>query len=90
MAQSVKNPPAIQETWVRPLGWEGMEDGMATRSSILARRIATDRGAWRAASCGITKGQMRLSTAVVVLFVLKKGKSSQNLQSVSLDSEKNG
>ena len=32
----VKNPPAIQETWVRPLGWENpLEEGMGTHSSIL-------------------------------------------------------
>ena len=40
MAQSVKNPPAMQETWVRALGWEDpLEEGMATHSSILAWRI---------------------------------------------------
>ena len=36
----VKNPPAIQETQVRSLGWEdALEQGMATHSSILAWRI---------------------------------------------------
>ena len=36
----VKNPPAMQETWVRSLGWEDpLEKGMATHSSILAWRI---------------------------------------------------
>ena len=36
MAQLVKNPPAMQETWVRPLGWEDpLEKGKATYSSIL-------------------------------------------------------
>ena len=36
----VKNPPAMQETWVRSLGWEDpLEKGMATHSSILVRRI---------------------------------------------------
>ena len=36
----VKNPPAVQETWVRSLGWENpLEKGMATHSSILAWRI---------------------------------------------------
>ena len=36
----VKNPPAMQETWVRSLGWEDpLEEGMATHSSILAWRI---------------------------------------------------
>ena len=47
VAQLVENPPAMQETWVRPLGWEDpLEDGMATHSSILAWRIPMDRGAW--------------------------------------------
>ena len=36
----VKNPPAMQETWVRFLGWEdALEEGMATHSSILVWRI---------------------------------------------------
>ena len=40
VAQLVKNPPAMQETRVRSLGWEGpLEKGMATLSSILAWRI---------------------------------------------------
>ena len=37
MAQLVKNPPPVQETWVRSLGWEDpLEKGKATHSSILA------------------------------------------------------
>jgi len=40
VAQKVKNPPAMQETWVQSLGWaDPMEKGMATHSSILAWRI---------------------------------------------------
>ena len=40
MAQLVKNLPAMQETWVRSLGWEdALEKGKATHSSILAWRI---------------------------------------------------
>ena len=40
VAQLVKNLPAIQETWVRSLGWEDpLEKGKATHSSILAWRI---------------------------------------------------
>ena len=36
----VKNPRAMQEIWVRSLGWEDpLEDGIATHSSILAWRI---------------------------------------------------
>ena len=40
MAQPVKNPPAMQKTWVRSLGQEDpLEKGMATHSSILAWEI---------------------------------------------------
>ena len=40
MAQRVKNPPAMWETWVQSLGWEDtLEEGMANHSSILAWRI---------------------------------------------------
>ena len=40
VAQLVKNPPAVRETWVRSLGWEDpLEKGKATHSSILAWRI---------------------------------------------------
>ena len=56
MAQMVKNPPAIQETWVRFLGWDDpLEEGMATHSSILAWRIPVERGAWQAIVYGIAK-----------------------------------
>ena len=40
VAQLVKNPPAMQETWVQSLGWEdSLEKGTATHSSILAWTI---------------------------------------------------
>jgi len=36
-AQLVKNPPAMQETWVQSLGWKDpLEQGETTHSSILA------------------------------------------------------
>jgi len=39
VAQKVKNLPAMQETWVRSLGWEdALEKGVSTHSSILAWR----------------------------------------------------
>ena len=54
----VKNPPAIQEIWVRSLGWEdSLEEGMATYSSILAWRIPIDRGAWWAIVHGVARSQ---------------------------------
>ena len=47
VAQSVKNLPAVRDTWVRSLSWEDpLEEGMATHSSVLAWRIPMDRGAW--------------------------------------------
>ena len=55
VAQLIKNPPAMQETWVRTLDWEDpLEKGKATHFSILAWRIP----------CivhGVTKSQTRLS-----------------------------
>ena len=40
MAQLVKNPPAMQETWVQSLGQEDpLEKGMTINFSILAWRI---------------------------------------------------
>ena len=37
VVQMVKNPPAMQETWVQSLGWEDpLEEGMTARSSILS------------------------------------------------------
>ena len=54
----VKNPLAMQETWVQALGWEDLlEEGMAAHSSILAWRIPMDRGAWQATVHGVTKSQ---------------------------------
>ena len=61
MAVTVKNPPAIRETWVQSLGWEDLlEEGMATHSSILAWRVPMDRGAWWATVHNIAKSWTRL------------------------------
>ena len=58
MAQTVKNPPAMRENWVRSLGWEdALEEGMATHYSILAWRIPMDRGAQWATVHGVAKSQ---------------------------------
>ena len=40
VAQVVKNPPSMQETWIQSLGWEDpLEKGKTIHSSILACRI---------------------------------------------------
>ena len=37
VAQLVRNPPAVRETWVQSLDWEDpLEEGKATHCSILA------------------------------------------------------
>ena len=60
-AQTVKNPPAKQETWVRSLGWEAPLEERATHSRILTWRIPMDRGAWQATVHGAAKSKTRLS-----------------------------
>ena len=63
-AQMVKNLPAMQETWVWPLGWEDpLEKGRATHFSILAGEFQArmDRGAWWATVYGDTKSRTQLS-----------------------------
>ena len=45
MAQTVKNLPAMEEAWVRSLGWKDpLEKELATHSSILAWRILWTEG----------------------------------------------
>ena len=56
MAQLVKNPPKMRETWVQSLGWKDpLEKGKATHSSILAWRIP-----WTTVH-GVTNSQTRLT-----------------------------
>ena len=53
MAHTVKELPAMQETWVRSLGWEDpLEKEMATHSSILAWRIPWTEETGRLQSVG--------------------------------------
>ena len=61
VAQTVKNPPAIQGTWIRPLGWEnhlekripGERNSYPLQYSGLKNPM--DRGAWWATVHGVTK-----------------------------------
>ena len=62
VGQTVKNLPAVWETWVQFLGWEDpLEDGLAIHTSNLVWRICMDRGAWRATVHGVAKSWTRLS-----------------------------
>ena len=82
VAQLVKNPPAMQETWVRSLGWEDpLEKGMATHPSILAWRIPMDRGTWWATVHGVAKSQTRKVTELCFQnrFTFQLPKTCKNL-----------
>ena len=63
MAQTVKNLPTMQESWVDP--WVGRipwsRNGYKVQYSYL--EISKDRGAWQAAAHGITKSWTRLSNS---------------------------
>ena len=55
--QTIKNLPAMWETWVQSLGWEDpLEKGMATHNSRIPWR-----GAWRATVHGVAKSWTRLN-----------------------------
>ena len=73
VAQTVKNLPAMWETWVRSLGQEDPpppEEGMATHSRILAWRIPwteepgglQSMGSQRVRVHGVAKGQTGLNS----------------------------
>ena len=60
MVQTVKNPPAMQKTWVVYLSREDSLEEMPTHSSILAWRIPWAEEPGRLTVHGITKSQTRL------------------------------
>ena len=54
--QTVRNLPAMQETWVRSLGWEDpLEESMTTHPSILAWRIPMEEEPGRLQSMELQK-----------------------------------
>ena len=65
VAETVKNLPAVMETWVWSLFWEDpLEKEMATHSSILTWEIPMvpmERGAWQAIVHEVAKSQTWLS-----------------------------
>ena len=62
MVQTMKNPPAMQETQVPSLGREDpLEEGMATHSSIPAWRIPGTEEPGRATVHGVAKSQTQRS-----------------------------
>ena len=68
VAQTVKNVPTMQETWLWSLGWEDpLERGMATHSSILPWN-SMDTGAWRAIVNGVAKIEHDWTTFTFLLY----------------------
>ena len=62
VAKSIKNLPAMKDTWVQSLGWDDpLVEDMATHSSILSQRIPMDRRAWWAEVHGVTENWTQLS-----------------------------
>ena len=58
VAQMIKNPPAMQETCVRSLGWEDpREEDIATHSSILAWEVPWTEQPSRLQSMGSQKSR---------------------------------
>ena len=56
VAQLVKNPPAMRETWVRSLSWEDpLEKGKAAHSNILAWKIPWTEEPGRQQSMGLPR-----------------------------------
>ena len=85
VAQQVKNPPAMQETWVQSLGWEDLEKGKDTHSSILA---------WRIPHCiihGVTRSRTHLSNFHFQGFCLGSAETLQSphtsIQLTSVESD---
>ena len=73
MAQTVKNLPAMWETWVRSLGWEDpLEEGMATDCNIIAWRMSMNRGAWWATGHGVAKSQKQLSDEASIVLCIHR------------------
>ena len=56
VAQWVKDPPEILETWLPSLsGEDPVEEGLVPHSSVLPWKIPMDRGAWWAVICGVAQ-----------------------------------
>ena len=62
VVQTVKNPPAVREIWIPSLTQEDpLDEGMATRSSILAWRIPRTEEPGGLADHGVAMSQTWLS-----------------------------
>ena len=82
VAQTVKNPPEMQETWVRSLGREDpLEEDVATHSSILAWKIPWTEESGGLPSIGSLKSWTRLDDSTT--YMQKAMCSRPSLMSVA-------
>ena len=66
VAQRLKCLPAMQETWVRSLGWEDpLEKEVATHSSILAWRIP-----WTRESGGLQSMESNVPQIIIMIITI--------------------
>ena len=75
--QTVKNLPAMRQTWIGSLGWEDpLEEGMATHSSILA---------WEIAGTEEPGGLQSMVAELVMTELLSTAQETQTRAAQSLD-----
>ena len=73
VALLIKNPPAMQETWVPSLGWEDpLEKGKATHSSVLAWRIPWTVESMRSQRVGHDAASFTF-TDIIISFIGNNG-----------------
>ena len=65
MAQTVKNLPAMQKTWVWSLGWEDPLEKESNPLQYSHLENSMDRRAWQATIHGVAKSQTHLSDSAL-------------------------
>ena len=74
VAQMVKNLPAMQDTWVRPLGQKyPLKKEVIIHSQYSCLQNSKDRKVWWATVHGITKSQTTESLTLLLFFQKKQG-----------------
>ena len=88
MAQLVKNPPAMQETWVQSLGWEDpLGKEMAIHSSTIAWKIPWTEEPGRLQSDTESDTTERLHFTVMILMqnmAVEQGKNAESPQTLKI------
>ena len=85
MAQLVKNPPAMWETWVRSLSWEDpLEKGTATHSSSLPWQIPWTVYSMGSQRAGHTEGLSLHFIPLVKQFAITVRESSNTVTKLFL------